>query len=126
MRVLARRRARSAPRRRSPAESETPRRDVVVYESFPTEGTLIAASGGSPDDTGMDVEIVVAGDTGTMVSKAVFTAGNPEGDVMWGVDDTYLSRVVDEESPSLTTPRVSTTSAAARRLDPGRQPGGLR
>ncbi len=31
-----------------------------------------------------------------MVAKAVLTAGNPEGDVMWGVDNTYLSRVVDE------------------------------
>ena len=30
-----------------------------------------------------------------MVSKAVLTAGNPEGDVMWGVDNTYLSRAVD-------------------------------
>ena len=41
------------------------------------------------------MHIVVAGDTGTMVSKAVLTAGNPEGDVMWGVDNTFLSRVVD-------------------------------
>ena len=32
-----------------------------------------------------------------MVAKAVLTAGNPEGDVMWGVDNTYLSRIVDEE-----------------------------
>ena len=41
--------------------------------------------------------MLVAGDTGTMVAKAVLTAGNPEGDVMWGVDNTYLSRVVDED-----------------------------
>ena len=32
-----------------------------------------------------------------MVSKAVLTAGNPEGDVMFGVDNTFLSRVVDED-----------------------------
>ena len=32
-----------------------------------------------------------------MVSKAVLTAGNPEGDVMFGVDNTFLSRVVDAD-----------------------------
>ncbi len=32
-----------------------------------------------------------------MVSKAVLTAGNPEGDVMFGVDNTFLSRVVEED-----------------------------
>ena len=35
--------------------------------------------------------VVTAGDAGTMVTKAVLTAGNPEGDVMWGVDNTLLS-----------------------------------
>ena len=29
-----------------------------------------------------------------MLSKASLTAGNPEGDVMWGVDNTFLSRAV--------------------------------
>ncbi|HEU4841193.1 MAG TPA: thiamine ABC transporter substrate-binding protein, partial [Ilumatobacteraceae bacterium] len=33
----------------------------------------------------------------TMVSKAVLSAGNPEGDVMFGVDNTFLSRVVDAD-----------------------------
>ena len=27
-----------------------------------------------------------------MVSKAILTAGTPEGDVMWGIDNTFLSR----------------------------------
>jgi thiamine transport system substrate-binding protein len=30
-----------------------------------------------------------------MLSKAELTAGNPEGDVMWGVDSTFLSRAVE-------------------------------
>lgn len=69
---------------------------LVAYESFPSEGTTInerlAAFG---DETGIDVEILIAGDTGTMLSKAELTAGNPEGDVMWGIDNTFLSRAVD-------------------------------
>jgi thiamine transport system substrate-binding protein len=39
--------------------------------------------------------VVNAGDTGTMVTKAALTAGNPEGDVMWGVDNTWLSAATD-------------------------------
>ena len=48
-------------------------------------------------DTGIGVDVLRAGDAGTMVSKAVLTAGNPEGDVMFGVDNTFLSRVVDAD-----------------------------
>ena len=71
---------------------------LVVYDSFPPEGTsLNAALDRFTDETGINVEVVVAGDAGTMVSKAVLTAGNPEGDVMFGVDNTYLSRVIDED-----------------------------
>ena len=45
--------------------------------------------------TGIRVTVLRAGDTGQMVNKAVLTAGNPEGDVMFGVDNTFLSQVVD-------------------------------
>jgi thiamine transport system substrate-binding protein len=69
---------------------------LVAYDSFPKEGTpLNEALQTFTDDTGISVNIVTAGDTGTMVSKAVLTAGNPEGDVMWGVDTTFLSAATD-------------------------------
>ncbi|MET0325865.1 MAG: thiamine ABC transporter substrate-binding protein [Ilumatobacteraceae bacterium] len=70
---------------------------LVVYDSFPDSGTLTDALDVFTEDTGIAVEVLTAGDTGTMVSKAVLTAGNPEGDVMFGVDNTFLSRVVDED-----------------------------
>lgn len=62
---------------------------LIAYDSFtPAEGIF--------DDftkqTGATVKVVTAGDTGTMVSKAILSAGNPEGDVMWGIDNTFLSR----------------------------------
>ncbi len=69
---------------------------LVVYDSFPTDDTdLNAALAAFTEETGIDVELLVAGDAGTMVSKAELTAGNPEGDVMFGVDNTFLSRVID-------------------------------
>ena len=69
---------------------------LVTYESFPTEGTPVNdALAAFTEETGIAVELLVAGDTGTMLSKAELTAGNPEGDVMWGIDSTFLSRAVD-------------------------------
>lgn len=65
---------------------------LVSYSSFPDGGTGInEALDEFSADTGITVRIVDAGDAGTMVTKAALTAGNPEGDVMWGIDNTLLS-----------------------------------
>lgn len=48
-------------------------------------------------ETGIKVEVVLAGDAGELVAKAVLTSGNPEGDVLWGVDNTLLSRALDAD-----------------------------
>ncbi len=69
---------------------------LVTYDSFPTADTTLNQSlDRFTAETGIEVEILVAGDTGTMVSKAILTAGNPEGDVLFGVDNTYVSRAVE-------------------------------
>jgi thiamine transport system substrate-binding protein len=69
---------------------------LVAYDSFPTEKTsLNTALDDFTKSTGIAVKIVIAGDAGTMVTKAKLTAGNPEGDVMWGVDNTLLSSALD-------------------------------
>ncbi|MFM7253261.1 MAG: thiamine ABC transporter substrate binding subunit [Ilumatobacteraceae bacterium] len=69
---------------------------LIVYDSFPVAGTpLNDALAEFTAETGIAVRIAVGGDAGTMVTKAVLTAGNPEGDVMWGVDNTLLSAAVD-------------------------------
>lgn len=76
---------------------EAPRElTLIVYDSFPTADTpLNEALADFSADTGITVRIAVGGDAGTMVTKAVLTAGNPEGDVMWGVDNTLLSAALD-------------------------------
>lgn len=62
---------------------------LVAYDAFtPADGIFDRFT----EETGVKVRIVTAGDTGTMVSKAILTAGKPEGDVMWGIDNTFLSR----------------------------------
>ncbi len=68
---------------------------LVAYDSFPApdpENPIHIALAEFTAQTGISVEILIAGDTGTMLSKATLTAGNPEGDVMWGIDNTFLSR----------------------------------
>jgi thiamine transport system substrate-binding protein len=69
---------------------------LVAYDSFPKSGTsLNEALATFTKNTGIAVNIVTAGDTGTMVQKAVLTSGSPEGDVMWGVDNTLLTAATD-------------------------------
>lgn len=82
----------SAPATAPPGTSVT----LVAYESFPTDpdGPIAAAFADFAAETGIEVEVLIAGDTGTMLSKAELTAGNPEGDVIWGIDNAFLSRAV--------------------------------
>ena len=62
---------------------------LVSYDAFtPADG----AFDGFTRATGARVRVVTGGDSGTVVSRAILTAGNPEGDVLWGVDDTTLAR----------------------------------
>ncbi len=69
---------------------------LVAYDSFPTKDTALnTALATFTAQTDITVNIVTAGDAGTMVTKAELTAGNPEGDVMWGVDNTLLSAATD-------------------------------
>ena len=83
-------------------DSGDDRLTLVVYDSYPDDdpsepNPLQVALAEFTDETGIEVDLLKSQDAGTMVSKAVLTAGNPEGDVMWGVDNTLLSRVVEAD-----------------------------
>ncbi|MFV0127524.1 thiamine ABC transporter substrate binding subunit [Streptomyces sp. HMX112] len=45
--------------------------------------------------TGYTVKVLKSGDAGEAVNKAVLTKGAPQGDVFFGVDNTLLSRALD-------------------------------
>lgn len=47
-------------------------------------------------ETGIAVEVVAAADAGSMVNQVVLSKDNPLADVLFGVDDTFLSRALDE------------------------------
>jgi thiamine transport system substrate-binding protein len=44
--------------------------------------------------SGLQLEILLTGDAGETVSKALLTAGDPQGDVLFGVDSNLLSRAL--------------------------------
>ncbi len=74
--------------------STTKNLTLVAYNSFtPPEGAFAAFT----KETGIVVEVATAGDAGEMVAKASLTSGNPEGDVMWGVDNTLISRAIESK-----------------------------
>jgi thiamine transport system substrate-binding protein len=73
---------------------------LMTHDSFPArdaESPVNDALDEFTEETGIEVDVLHAGDAGTMVSKAALTAGNPEGDVMYGVDNTFLSRVLADD-----------------------------
>jgi thiamine transport system substrate-binding protein len=67
---------------------------LLAHDSFALSDETLAAF---TDETGIDVEILQSGDTGTMVAEAILTAGNPLADVMFGIDSTFLQRGLDAD-----------------------------
>ena len=57
--------------------------------------------------TGVNVEVQMAGDTGQLLASAILTSSNPSADVIFGIDNTFLQRALNAdifavyESPSL-------------------------
>lgn len=69
---------------------------IVSHDSFAggvTEETFAAFT----DETGISVEVFPAGDAGSLVNQAILTRDDPVADVLFGVDDTFLSRALDED-----------------------------
>jgi thiamine transport system substrate-binding protein len=47
-------------------------------------------------ETGYEVEVQASGDAGALTNKLVLTKGDPIADAVYGVDNTFASRAVDE------------------------------
>ena len=77
---------------------------LVTHDSFDVSEEVLDVF---TEETGIRVELLAAGDAGSMVNQAILTKGSPQGDVLFGIDNTFLSRALDEdlfvpyESPAL-------------------------
>jgi thiamine transport system substrate-binding protein len=49
------------------------------------------------EQSGITLTIQTAGDAGTMLNQAILTKDNPIADVMFGIDNTFLSRALDND-----------------------------
>jgi thiamine transport system substrate-binding protein len=66
---------------------------LITHDSFAiSDGVLKAFTRKS----GIAVKILKSGDAGAAVNQAILTKKNPQGDVFFGVDNTFLSRALDE------------------------------
>ena len=75
-------------------DTTTDRIRLLAHESF-RDGVTDQTFAGFTAATGIEVEVIGAGDAGSMVNQAVLTKDNPLADVLFGVDDTFLSRALD-------------------------------
>ena len=65
---------------------------LMTHDSFwLPEGTFEAFEA----EHGVTVQLLPAGDAGAMVNQAILTADAPLADVLFGVDNTFLSRALE-------------------------------
>ncbi|CAM5340390.1 thiamine ABC transporter substrate-binding protein [Streptomyces purpurascens] len=65
---------------------------LVSHDSWAASKDVIAAF---EKQSGYKVDVLEDGDAGQAVNKAILTKDNPQGDVFFGVDNTLLSRALD-------------------------------
>lgn len=76
----------------SDAESKTV--TLVSHNSWAVSKGVLAAF---EKQSGYKVKVLEDGDAGQAVNKAILTKDNPQGDVFFGVDNTLLSRALDND-----------------------------
>jgi thiamine transport system substrate-binding protein len=65
---------------------------LLTHDSFAVTPEVLAVFESQDNAT---VKILRAGDAGSMVNQAILTADHPLADVLFGVDNTFLSRALD-------------------------------
>jgi thiamine transport system substrate-binding protein len=96
----------------APADPATPSATSVrllTHDSFNASEEVLAAF---TEQTGVELEILRGGDAGTVVNQAILSAGNPQADVLFGIDNTLLGRALAEDV------FISYTPAALDHVDP--------
>lgn len=93
-----------------PGDPEPPAEDgttitLLTHDSFDTSDEVLIAF---TERTGIGVRVQPLGDAGTTLNQAILTQDRPLGDVLFGVDNTFLTRALEAElfvpysSPELT------------------------
>ena len=67
---------------------------LLTHDSFAMPEDVLAAFA---EESGVEIRVLRGGDAGSMTSQAILTKDNPLADVLFGIDNTFLSRALDEE-----------------------------
>lgn len=67
---------------------------VMTHDSFAVSEEVIRAF---EEANNVTVQILAAGDVGAALNQAILAKGNPLADVLYGVDNTFLSLALEEE-----------------------------
>ncbi len=67
---------------------------VLTHDSFAISEEVLESF---EETSGITIEILRSGDAGQMVNQAILSKSYPLGDVLYGVDNTFLSRALEAE-----------------------------
>jgi len=74
-----------------PAAAQPTTLTLLTHDSFYLPDEVIEAF---EAEHGVDLQVLPAGDAGAMVNQAILTADRPLADVLFGIDNTFLSRAL--------------------------------
>ena len=98
----------------TPPPGEVQNLTVMTHDSFAiSEGVLRAFE----EQNNARVQFLKAGDTGTALNKAILAKNHPLADVFYGVDNTFLSRALEEDVFETYTPAALSAIPAEFKLD---------
>jgi thiamine transport system substrate-binding protein len=77
-----------------PAAAQENTLTVIAHDSFNYSEAVMQTF---EEETGITVEVLRLGDAGTMVNQSILSRENPLGDVMYGIDNTFLTRALNAD-----------------------------
>lgn len=90
---------------------------TVVLVTYSGYALPSAAAEAFTERTGWKVKVVDGGDAGTVLSAAILASGRPEGDVLLGVDTSFLTRAQNSDAFERYEPSALTRVPSELRLD---------
>jgi len=104
------------PQQAAPTSSEPFSLRVMTHDSFRISEDLVAEFEAANQ---VKLAFLPSGDTGAALNKAILSKGTPQADVFYGVDNTFLSRALQEGLFEAYASPLLVTIPEAFKLDPG-------
>ncbi len=68
--------------------------NVMTHDSFSVSDELVQEF---EQQNNVKINFLLSGDTGAALNRAILTKGSPQADLFFGVDNTFISRAIEEE-----------------------------